>query len=210
MPDLFVITGPNGAGKSSNASSLIPKSSDFPVFDGDKLFYQLLDKHYKIVKVSKYARIKAEDELQVIFADQVDKAIARNEDYAYEGHFNTENSWTTIKKFQKAGYRINMVFLALENATLSLQRVAVRVSQGGHHVAPAHIYDNYFGNIKLLDQNLTLIDKLIVLDNSFVNATHILTLENRKIGFIQKDRVPVWMKNNMPELMKIIEQFDLH
>lgn len=206
MPDLFVITGPNGAGKSSNADILTSKPTGFPVFDGDKLFYLLLDEHYKVTKVAKYAREMAEEELQNIFAKQVSKAILENQDYAYEGHFSSESSWTTIKQFREAGYSVNMIFLALENVVLSLQRVAVRVSQGGHYVPPAHIYENYFGNIKSLDQNLKLIDKLTIIDNSSINAKHILTLENRKITYIARDPMPAWIQNNMAELLKIIER----
>ncbi|MCF0039960.1 zeta toxin family protein [Dyadobacter fanqingshengii] len=206
MPDLFLITGPNGAGKSLNANALIPKPTDFPVFDGDKIFYQLLNRHYKLTKVAKYARQLAEEELQRIFEYEISRAIVERQDYAYEGHFSTENSWKTIRRFQDAGYRINMIFLALENVNISLQRVAVRVSQGGHHVAPAHIYENFFGNIRLLDQNLPLIDRLTIIDNSSITATHILTLEDQKICFIRKDKVPAWIVNNMPELVKIIEQ----
>ncbi|MCF2488716.1 zeta toxin family protein [Dyadobacter sp. CY347] len=208
MPELFVITGPNGAGKSSNANVLIPKPTVSPVFDGDKLFYHLLDKHYKVTKVAKQARELAEDELQLIFAEQVGKAISGNLDYAYEGHFNTENSWQNIRKFREAGYKINMTFLALDNVNTSLQRVAVRVSQGGHYVAPAHIYENFYGNIKFLDQNLSLIDQLTIIDNSSINSVHILTLENAKISFIRKTKLPAWMKNDMPELMKIIMHCD--
>ncbi|MCE7063979.1 zeta toxin family protein [Dyadobacter sp. CY326] len=206
MPDLFVITGPNGAGKSSNANSLIPKPNDFPIFDGDKLFYQLLDKHYKEIKVPKYAREKAEHDLQDIFEHQVNSAIIENQDFAYEGHFSSEHSWSTIKQFRLAGYKINMVFLALDDVNVSLQRVAVRVSQGGHHVAPAHIYENYFGNIKSLDRNLALIDRLLIIDNSSTNAIHILTLEDRVISSLTKKHLPAWLKSNMPQLMQIIER----
>ncbi|MCF2492487.1 zeta toxin family protein [Dyadobacter chenhuakuii] len=208
MPELFVITGPNGAGKSSNANILNLKLTNLPVFDGDKLFYQLLDKHYKMTKVAKYARELAEEDLQNIFEEQVISAITGYKDYAYEGHFSTESSWKTVRRFQQAGYKINMTFLALENVNISLQRVAVRVSQGGHHVAPAHIYENFYGNIKLLDQNLSLITKLTFIDNSSMNAVHILTLENWEISFIRKTRLPKWMQHNMPELMKIIRNFD--
>ncbi|MCE7070190.1 zeta toxin family protein [Dyadobacter sp. CY327] len=208
MPELFVITGPNGAGKSSNANILNLKLTNLPVFDGDKLFYQLLDKHYKMTKVAKYARELADEDLQNIFEEQVNNAITGYKDYAYEGHFSTESSWKTIRRFQQAGYKINMIFLALESVNISLQRVAVRVSQGGHHVAPAHIYENFYGNIKFLDQNLSLINKLTFIDNSSMNAVHILTLENWEISFIRKTRLPKWMQHNMPELMKIIRNFD--
>ncbi|NIJ52381.1 cytidylate kinase [Dyadobacter arcticus] len=66
MPELFIITGPNGAGKSSNARNFLPKSVDLPVFDGDKLFYELLNYYYKTTKVNKYAKEKATLVLKVL------------------------------------------------------------------------------------------------------------------------------------------------
>src|SRR5215217_1217524 len=92
MPELYIITGPNGAGKSSNALGLLPPGLNLPVFDGDKIYYQLVNKYYQECKVLKYAKEQAALELEKIFLEQVDLSINLQKSYAYEGHFTNESS----------------------------------------------------------------------------------------------------------------------
>jgi predicted ABC-type ATPase len=39
-----------------------------------------------------------------------------------------------IPKWRDAGYRLKLIFLRLASAELAIERVAVRVAQGGHAV----------------------------------------------------------------------------
>ncbi|MCE6991750.1 zeta toxin family protein [Dyadobacter sp. CY323] len=204
MPELYVITGPNGAGKSSNALGLLPAGLSLPVFDGDKIYYQLLNKYYQECKVLKYAKEKAASELELIFLEQVDLSMKLQKSYAYEGHFTNENSWSVIRRFRENGYKIVMIYLALENVALSLQRVATRVSQNGHHVPPLNVYDNFFGNIAMLDKNLALINRLIVLDNGGPCYVHILTIDEQQVSYKSENEIPQWLRNNMPNLLHIL------
>ncbi|MCE7063256.1 zeta toxin family protein [Dyadobacter sp. CY343] len=200
MPELFVITGPNGAGKSVLSKSLLPETVNLPVFDGDKMFYQLLDGFYQELKVSKYAREKAGEALQVTFERLIRDSILVGSDFAYEGHFSEQTSWLTIERFKSAGYRINFTFLSLETVEISLQRVAMRVAQGGHFVSPIHIRHNFYGNIEMLDKHLHLIDRLKIIDNSSHLSRILLKMESGRPIYIRPGMLPPWHTSTAPVL----------
>ncbi len=43
-----------------------------------------------------------------------------------------------IPRWQRRGYRVHLIFLQLQSEALAIERVAVRVAQGGHDV-PAEV-----------------------------------------------------------------------
>ncbi|WP_439556238.1 zeta toxin family protein [Dyadobacter sp.] len=205
MPELFVITGPNGAGKSVLSTSLLPDYADLEVFDGDKTFYKFLDQFYKEFKVSKYAREKAGEELIRTFERLVEEAIAASTDLAYEGHFSEATSWRVIQRFRSVGYRIHFIFLSLQTLELSFQRIATRVIQSGHYVPPIHIRENFYGNLKMLDKHLHLIDNLKIIDNSGYKANVLLTMEDQKIIFVKPELSRPWRRELTPNIFRKIE-----
>ncbi|KAA0992375.1 zeta toxin family protein [Dyadobacter aurulentus] len=204
MPELFVITGPNGAGKSVLGSELLPIAINLTVFDGDKTFYQLFDRFYQENKVSKYARERAGEALQVTFDRLVEDAILLENSFAYEGHFSAESSWQVIERFKSVGYKINFTFLSLETVELSLQRVAMRVAHGGHFVSPIHIRHNFYANIEMLDAHLHLMDRLEIIDNSSFKSSLLLKMRNGIVTYFRPQLFPPWNKNIAPQLFEKI------
>lgn len=206
MPSLYIITGPNGSGKSSAGPGFLPDSikDQYPPFDGDKL---TMTQQVLIRKNSgctyKEAKRLAEGFVFDEFKRLYKKALRENDHFVYEGHFSEESSWDLIRKFRKAGYRIDMIFLGLISIELSSDRVFHRAKAGGHKVEAFDIEKNYYGNLYNLNKHLRLIDQLTLLDTSRTIPLHIgQMIDGTMQFFINKEQLPAWVIDYLPNLLK--------
>ncbi len=199
MPDLFVITGANGAGKSTLSATLLPSSFvALKVFDGDKYFVEQLSSIFPAkMKSPKYARYEAFQNTVNHFESLVNKAIETQSDFAYEGHFSSESPWSVIERFRGNAYRITMFFLMVKTLELSQKRVAERVKTGGHYVTPAEIERNYYGNLIQLNRHYSLLDELIIADNTSIPNLLFHRVDNTQI--FKLDELPDWFENYLPD-----------
>lgn len=209
MPNLFVITGANGSGKSTLSQFLLPNElSHLNVFDGDLFFVKSL---YEIfpsqTKSPKYARDMAFQATVDEFEKLVNLAIESNSSFAYEGHFSSESPWEIIRKFKENGYHITMIFLMVEELAISLRRVTERVKTGGHYVTPQEIEKNFYGNIIQLDKHFTLLNDLIIADNSIQGITNqiLYLFENKIVKCIDISTLPHWFTEYLINISSIIE-----
>jgi predicted ABC-type ATPase len=202
MPNLFVVTGANGAGKSTLSKIILPEEfSSLEVFDGDKFFVESLSNIFPAqTKSPKYARDMAFEATVSEFERLVEESIETNASFAYEGHFSSEAPWQTIVRFREVGYHITMIFLMVNELSLSLKRVSERVKTGGHYVTPQEIEKNFYGNLFHLNKQFQLIDELIIADNStFGRPSQILRVsEGNIIESIEKNKMPNWVKQYLP------------
>lgn len=207
MPQLFVITGANGAGKSTLSKILLPPElMELEVFDGDKYFVEKLSEIFpKQNKSPKYAREMAFEATVKTFEGLVEDALIGNNPFAYEGHFSSKAPWQTIQRFREHNYQIIMVFMMVNDLSISQKRVIERVKTGGHYVTPREIEKNFYGNLIQLNLHLDLLDELIVVDNS-------KALEPRQITYIADKKclqslemLPNWLNQYLPNLRAMIE-----
>jgi predicted ABC-type ATPase len=141
------------------------------------------------------------------FEKLVSSAIKTISSFAYEGHFSSESPWQIIRKFKENGYHITMIFLMVEELAISLRRVTERVKTGGHYVTPQEIEKNFFGNIIQLDKHFTLLNDLIIADNSIQGITNqILYLsENKVVNCINTSLLPHWFIKHLPNISSILK-----
>ena len=101
------------------------------------------------------------------------EAVERIKDYLSRGiSFNQESTLTgsniisTMKKAKECGYTVKMYYIGLARADLAVERVAMRVSQGGHGIEEKDIRRRYVYSLKNLAKVIPLCDTVIVLDNT--------------------------------------------
>ena len=63
--------------------------------------------------------------------------VRRGESFAIETTLSGRGYARLIREWKRAGYVVTLFFLELPNAELAIQRVAMRVAQGGHHIPEA-------------------------------------------------------------------------
>lgn len=100
MPHLYIITGSNGAGKSTVGASYFPEYSG-EIFDDDKLYLQKKSSLWKAgLRVQKELNKQASEFVEQTFNRLIETAIQSNVDFAYEGHFSKDESWTVPQRFK--------------------------------------------------------------------------------------------------------------
>jgi predicted ABC-type ATPase len=152
----FIIAGPNGAGKTAFGSLFVP--SDVAIFNGDLIFADL---------VRKYPHIdpeKLKGGVPSALEKARDQALSEQKNFAFETNFSSDLSVELAEQFQKAGYKIHLVYFGLKNIDFAKSRVRTRVSLGGHDVSNETIKFNYEEGINLVKNNLRIFDRV-----SFVN-----------------------------------------
>jgi predicted ABC-type ATPase len=65
-------------------------------------------------------------------------------DFAFETTLTTISYKNTIELARQKGYKITLLFFWLNDVILAIERVATRVSEGGHHIPEDVIIRRYF------------------------------------------------------------------
>lgn len=149
MPKLLCVYGPNGAGKSTFTRSIALRSN-LLVIDPDQLAAEGL---------SPLAAGKAAASMARLF---LEKGIS----FARESTLTAKFDFKIIAEARKRGYEIELVYIKLSSPDLALQRVAARVSRGGHDVPKDDIVRRYSKSLENLHKYRNIFDKVTIIDNS--------------------------------------------
>jgi predicted ABC-type ATPase len=60
--------------------------------------------------------------------------VRKRESFAFETTLSGRNYARHIQRWKQAGYHVKLVFLSLASVRIALQRIQLRVAQGGHNV----------------------------------------------------------------------------
>ena len=73
----------------------------------------------------------------------------------------------TIELAKSKGYYTTIIFFYLESVDLALDRVAIRVAEGGHHIQKEVVLRRYYLGIQnLFNLYADIVDALYIYDNS--------------------------------------------
>ena len=155
MPDLYVIAGPNGVGKTTSFYELVPQGISYINAD-------LIARELKTKAGGLNTQDIANREAARIFQD---KAAAK-QSFAIETNLSDVDTYKSFEGLQALGYRICLLFLAVDDVEICMNRVRMRVQQGGHNINPDVIKQRYINGQALLKHYKSLPDVLILLDNT--------------------------------------------
>ena len=125
-----IIAGPNGAGKTTFALKYLPEVAPRSAFVNADLIAAGLSP-------------LAPEQLRVtasrVFLRQIAQHIAEGRDFAFETTLSGRGYLRLIRRLRTAGWRVELLYLALPGVELSRLRVAERVAHGGHSIPTADI-----------------------------------------------------------------------
>ena len=124
-PRCFVIAGPNGAGKTTFAREFLPADAGVIHFVNVDLIASGLSPLRPQLASMTAGRL---------FLSELDRLAKARVDFAFESTLSGLAYAGRLRRWQAAGYRIEIVFLRLSSPQLALRRIAARVKQGGHDV----------------------------------------------------------------------------
>ncbi|MDR1497328.1 MAG: zeta toxin family protein [Puniceicoccales bacterium] len=125
MPVCIVIGGPNGSGKSTFAHEYLPLEAGVLRFINTDAIARGLSPFAPMLAVRSAARIAI---------TEMHRTVADQKDFALETTLSGKTHALFFKAWKKAGYRIEIAYLKIDVPDLAVQRVAMRVAQGGHPV----------------------------------------------------------------------------
>lgn len=129
MPRCLIIAGPNGAGKTTFARRFLPHDAVTRFVNADLLAAGLspLDPTAARVAAGK------------LFLRELDRLATAREDFAFESTLSGLAYVPRLRRWKAAGYRIEILYLRLDDVRLSLERIAARVRSGGHDVPESDV-----------------------------------------------------------------------
>jgi len=129
-PRVLILAGPNGAGKTTFAREFLPQEADCPVFVNADLI---------AIGVAPFAPEAVALHAGRLMLAELDRHFASRISFAFETTLSGRGYLRQIEKWQRAGYRVKLIFLQLSSAEEAIARVAQRVRQGGHDIPEATI-----------------------------------------------------------------------
>ncbi|MBV5273663.1 MAG: zeta toxin family protein [Lamprocystis purpurea] len=125
QPVCRIIAGPNGAGKTTFALKYLPEIAHCKVFvNADLIAFGLspLDQERHLVAASR------------LFLSEIEQNVQARRDFAFETTLSGRGYLRLIRRLRSEGWRVELLYLALPAAELSILRVTERVAHGGHSI----------------------------------------------------------------------------
>jgi predicted ABC-type ATPase len=165
-PLAIAIAGPNGAGKTTFYQSHIAPAG-LRLINADRLALELAIDPYSAAKVAANLR---------------EELVRQRESFAFETVFSDPvgDKLTFLKRTAEAGFTVALCFIGLATPKLSQERVAMRVSQGGHDVPDEKIFGRFPRTLANLKAAINQLPNVLVYDNSDLRAPYryLATFEN--------------------------------
>jgi predicted ABC-type ATPase len=184
-PVIVALAGSNGAGKTTFYHAHL-QAAGLRWVNADVLARELEVDANQAAKLAGALRQRLVDEresfvFETVFSDPVGEKLAFLQD--------------TVK----AGYEVVLCFIGIASAETSDQRVAMRVSQGGHDVPVEKLESRFPRTLANLRAAIGVLPKVIIFDNDDLNHPfkRVAVFENGKSTFLAKPP-PRWLIPALP------------
>ena len=167
---IVIIAGPNGAGKTTFAREFLPNEANCPNFVNADLIAAGLSPFVPDLAAFKAGRVMLE-----AIADHV----RRGESFAFETTLSGLTYAQMIPVWRSSGYAVELAFLSLPDVEIAIERVAMRVKQGGHNVPEEVIRRRFAHGIANFERYKRLVDSWQLYDNSGIPAVLIEEGQNK-------------------------------
>jgi len=127
---IIILAGPNGAGKTTFAREYLQKEAHCPEFINVDLI---------AAGLSPFDPNRAAMQAGRIVLSEIKRRVLKGKSFAFETTLSGHGYARQIPSWRQDGYHVRLIFLALPSPKLAIDRVAVRVAQGGHNVASTDI-----------------------------------------------------------------------
>ncbi len=158
FPKLFIIAGCNGAGKTTASLTMLPEIFGCRNFvNADEIALGL----------SPLSPRRVDIDAGRIMLRRIDKLLASRTTFAIETTLATRSYRSLVKRAQKLGYVVELIYVWLCSVALACERVARRVAEGGHGI-PADVIERRYrhGLRNLFEIFIPAVDFWTIVDNS--------------------------------------------
>ena len=163
--NLYIISGCNGAGKTTASYTVLPKILKCKEFvNADEIAKGL----------SPFNPESVAFEAGRLMLQRIDDLLEGNVTFAIETTLATKSYVNLVRRAQSMGYFVHLIFFWLESPELAINRVAERVSKGGHNIPQDVIRRRYVAGIaNLFGRFMDEVDLWMIYDNSRTPRTFV-------------------------------------
>lgn len=184
MATYTIFAGVNGAGKTSiYKSTYYEKNKDEKRINTDEM----------VARIGSWQdnnlQIKCAREAVKLIRSYIEENISFNQETTLSGKSIVNN----IKKAKQRGFYVVMNYIGVESIDIAKERVAIRVSKGGHGIPNEAIERRYYDSLNNLLEVIKLCDEINIYDNTDIFKL-IGCIKNGKVVWKDK-KVPRWAKS---------------
>jgi predicted ABC-type ATPase len=190
---ILVLAGVNGAGKSSiGGANLRANGQDW--YNPDEIAREMR------LRFPEKRPQEIDSQVWHEGLNRLRHAISTNTNFAFETTLGGNSMTAALLDAIAAGAAVKVWYCGLETPELHIERVAARVTRGGHDIPEKKIRERYVSSMRNLCRLAPGLDKLAVYDNSMPLGTNglpgvreLVLVESGKIMRLDKD-MPSWAK----------------
>jgi predicted ABC-type ATPase len=184
-PIVVAIAGPNGAGKSTFYDSHLA-SAGLRFVNADVLGTE--------ISLEPYAAARLADSLRKALVEQ-------RESFVFETVFSDPmgDKLRFLEETAQRGYTVVLCYIGLASPEQSLERVAMRVLQGGHGVPREKLLARFSRTLDNLRSAIQRLPHVAIYDNSDLSQPYrpVAVFENAQPHFLQEP-LPEWLQPLIP------------
>ena len=184
--NLYIIAGPNGAGKTTFARKFLPQYVECLEF---------VNADFIAGGLSPFAPERAAIHAGRLMLEQIHSLAERGVDFGFETTLSGKTYVKLLQGMKKGGYLVHIFFLWITNVELALERIKLRVRNGGHAI-PEAIVRRRFGRSlpNFLHVYKPLADSWTIFDNSRDVPKMTAFEESGKIEILDPDLFNILLK----------------
>ena len=157
-PSLYVIAGPNGSGKTTFSKRFLPDYVECLEFVNVDLIAKGL---------SPFTPERAILQAGRIMLEQIHSLGNRGIDFGFETTLAGKTYVKLLNELKQKGYSIHLFFLWIKSVKLALERIELRVQQGGHSIPEATVRRRFRrGIFNFFHEYQPIVDSWVIFDNS--------------------------------------------
>jgi predicted ABC-type ATPase len=157
-PSLYVIAGPNGSGKTTFSKKFLPDYVECLEFVNVDLIAKGL---------SPFTPERAILQAGRIMLEQIHSLGNRGIDFGFETTLAGKTYLKLLNELKQKGYSIHLFFLWIKSVKLALERIELRVQQGGHSIPEATVRRRFRrGIFNFFHEYQPIVDSWVIFDNS--------------------------------------------
>lgn len=172
-PHFLIIAGPNGSGKSSAYERSIVElgGRSFRIINPDQ-FASRIAKLERLDPTA--ANLAAVERIE----EWLETSILAGHTVGVETVLSTAKYRRLVELAKRIGHRFQFIYVVLDNPDLNIQRIALRVSKGGHDVPPEKVRSRYKRSLAQMPWFLEQADIAMLYDNSSAQPRLVARREN--------------------------------
>lgn len=183
-PRLWIVAGPNGSGKSVlyGNTDIEDFGRSVWIINPDLLSARIRETEALSANAANLEAVKR-------IEDWLKASVRAYQSIGVETVLSTPKYRALVTAAKKQGFEFNLIYVLLKSVELNIERVAIRVRNGGHDVPRQKIIDRRARSLKELPWFVAQADRALVFDNSGARPLLIAEKTGRTI-YLDKDALP--------------------